>query len=470
MTPAPFASLDELLAATDGVLDIHDDHVHVLDEAGIRGDFIERLVRTGIFPEGELREAARWLIRATAEALGAFPASINDVYLAAGRGAYQNITTPAINVRTLTFDIARTIFQVAERTNTGHFVFEIARSEMSYSWQRPADYSAAVLGAAVAAGWRGPVFIQGDHFQAARAKFAEDPDAEIERVRKLSTEAIAAGFFNIDIDASTLVDIEQADLVEQQRNNYERTAELLAHIRAIQPEGITVSVGAEIGEVGKHNSTVDDLDAFMTGFQRDLADREGDLVGISKISVQTGTSHGGTVLPDGSIKEVAVDFQVLADISAAGRERYGIGGAVQHGASTLPESAFGRFAESNAIEVHLATAFQNAVFDSEHFPAGLRDRIYEWLRETRAQERKEGQTDAQFFYSTRKRAFGPFKEEIWGLPQETRDAIMAELAPRFELIMRELGVAGQRQIVEDIVRPVIVPIPAPAALRGVTTS
>ncbi len=468
MTLAPFASLDDLRTATNGLLEIHDDHVHVLDETAVRGDFIERLVRTGIFPEGEIREAARWLIRATAEALGAFPASINDVYLSAGKGAYQNITTPAINVRTLTFDIARTIFEVAERTDTGHVVFEIARSEMSYSWQRPADYSAAVLGAAIAAGWRGPVFIQGDHFQAARSKYAEDGNAEIERVKKLSTEAIAAGFYNIEVDASTLVDIEQPDLVEQQRNNYERTAEILAHIRDIEPDGITVSVGAEIGEVGKHNSTVEDLDAFMTGFQRELEQRGGGLVGISKISVQTGTSHGGTVLPDGSIKEVAVDFQVLADISAAGRERYGIGGAVQHGASTLPESAFGRFAESNAIEVHLATAFQNAVLDSEHFPAELRERIYAWLAETRASERKEGQTDAQFFYSTRKRAFGPFKDEIWGLPRETRDAIMAELAPRFELIMRELGVAGQRGIVEKIVKPVIVTTPAPEGLRGVT--
>ena len=387
-----------------------------------------------------------------------------------GHGAYANITTPAINIRTLTFDIARTIFGVAERTDTGHVIFEIARSEMSYSWQRPADYSAAVLGAAVAAGWRGPVFIQGDHFQAARSKFGEDPDAEIGRVSKLSTEAIAAGFYNIDVDASTLVDIEQDDLVEQQRNNYERTAEILTHIREIEPDGITVSVGAEIGEVGKHNSTVEDLDAFMTGFRKELAERGGNPVGISKISVQTGTSHGGTVLPDGSIKEVAVDFQVLADISAAGRERYGIGGAVQHGASTLPESAFNRFSESNAIEVHLATAFQNAVFDSDHFPSELRDRIYDWLRETRAQERKDGQTDAQFYYSTRKRAFGPFKDEIWGLPQETRDAITAELAPRFELIMRELGVAGQRAIVNDIVKPVTVSIAAPAALRGVTTA
>ncbi len=465
-----FDTIDDLRAATEGLLTIQDDRVAILDHDAIRGDFIERLVRTGIFPEGEVREAARWLIRATAEALDVFPASINEVYMAAGRGAYQNITTPAMNIRTLTFDMARSIFRAAQRTGTASFIFEIARSEMSYTWQRPADYTAAVLGAAIREGWRGPVFIQGDHFQFARSKFQANPEAETNTVRKLAGEAIEAGFYNIDIDASTLVDIERDDLVEQQRNNYEQTAEILEFIRANQPYGITVSVGAEIGEVGKTNSTVADMEAFMTGFQRELARRSAsgaDLVGISKISVQTGTSHGGTVLPDGSIKEISVDFQVLADISAAGRREYGIGGAVQHGASTLPESAFNRFAQSNAIEVHLATAFQNAVFDSEHFPSDLRDEIYRWLAETRADERKDGQTDAQFTYSTRKRALGPFKEQIWGLPQETRDAIMAELQPRFERIMRELGVAEQPQLVADNVQAIGVPTTAPASLRGV---
>ena len=465
-----FDTIDDLRAATEGLLAIQDDRVAILDHDAIRGDFIERLVRTGIFPDGEIRDAARWLIRATAEALDIFPASINGVYMAAGRGAYQNITTPAMNIRTLTFDMARAVFRAAQRTGTASFIFEIARSEMSYTWQRPADYTAAVLGAAIREGWRGPVFIQGDHFQFARSKFQTNPEAETNTVRKLAGEAIDAGFYNIDIDASTLVDIEQDDLIEQQRNNYEQTAEILEFIRANQPYGITVSVGAEIGEVGKTNSTVADMEAFMTGFQRELSRRSAsgaDLVGISKISVQTGTSHGGTVLPDGSIKEVSVDFQVLADISAAGRREYGIGGAVQHGASTLPESAFNQFAESNAIEVHLATAFQNAVFDSEHFPADLRDEIYRWLAETRADERKEGQTDAQFYYSTRKRAFGPFKEQIWGLPQETRDAIMAELEPRFERIMRELGVAEQPQFVADNVQAIGVPTTAPAALGGV---
>src|SRR5699024_1385711 len=187
-------------------------------------------------------------------------------------------------------------------------------------------------------------------------------------------------------------------------------------IRAVEPEGITVSVGAEIGEIGSDNSTVEDLFAFYEGYEEELARLGENLIPVSKISVQTGTSHGGVVLPDGSIADAAVDFETLGKLSEAAK-KLGMAGAVQHGASTLPEEAFSKFAEADACEVHLATAYQNAYYDSEHFPADLRAEVYAWLDEAHGSSRKEGQTDAQFYYTTRKNGFGQFKKEMWSLPE-----------------------------------------------------
>jgi hypothetical protein len=143
-----------------------------------------------------------------------------------------------------------------------------------------------------------------------------------------------------------------------------------------------------------------------------------------------------------------------------------MGGSVQHGASTLPETAFNKFAEVDAVEVHLATAYQNAYYDSEHFPSELRDAVYAHLSEAHASERKDGVSDLQFYYKTRKNGFGPFKKEMWSLPDETKQAIYAELQPRFELVMRELGVAGRADLVEKYIKKVDVHIPAPEALKG----
>ncbi len=469
-TPQPFADLPAMLAALDGIATVRDDGVEIGDAEGFRGGAVDRLIRTAVFGDEPARGAARWLIRAAAPRLGAFPASIHGLYLAGGRGEYANATAPAINVRGLTYDVMRTIYRAAQATENKIVLFELARSEMGYTEQRPAEYVANALAAAIKEGHRGPVFIQGDHYQLNAKKYAQEPEAELAAIRELTAEAIAAGYYNIDIDASTIVDLDLPTIEEQQTLNARHTAEMTRFIREREPEGVTVSVGGEIGEVGARNSTLEDLHGFMDRYreelrgQREAAGRA--VPGISKISVQTGTSHGGVVLADGSIAEVAVDFETLAALSRAAREEYGLGGAVQHGASTLPAEAFGRFSEANAIEVHLATAFQNQIFDSEAFPDDLKQEIYAHLAANHADERKPEQTDAQFFYSSRKRAFGPFKRRLWDLPAETRTALMAELAPTFELIMRRLGVAGSASLVDRIVTPFEVATPAPEALRG----
>lgn len=458
-------TMESLAKALEGTVRVNGDAVEILDADAVRADLIEQLAWTSTFGAGDVQESARWLIRQIAVAMGAYPASIQDLYLAAARDEYRNITTPAINVRGDTMEFAGTIFRAAQNTDTKQVLFELARSENAYTEQTPAEFASSILAGAVKYGYEGPVMIQGDHYQANRKKYLENPEAEIEAVRQHALSAIAAGYGNIDIDCSTLVDLSKATLKEQQELNSRHTAELTAAIREAEPAGLSISIGAEIGEIGTENSTVDDLNAFYAGYEEELAKLGENLAPVSKISVQTGTSHGGVVLPDGSIADVAVDFDTLGKLSEAAKS-HGMGGSVQHGASTLPEEAFGRFAEVNAVEVHLATAYQNAYYDSEHFPSELLEAIYKHLDEAHGSSRKAEQTDAQFYYTTRKNAFGPFKKEMWSLPDETKQAIYAEIQPRFELVMRELGVAGQSALVDKYIKKVDVPVEAPAALKN----
>lgn len=464
----PFRTIAELNEALAGEIRVNARGVDRLRSSPFDRRLIDRLAYSAVFGDPDVQAVTRWLIRAIGEASGAFLASIHELYMSAGRAVYANATAPAINIRGLTYDMAQSVFRAAMRENTKIVIIEIARSEMGYTNQRPGDFAAAVQAGAIAVGWRGPIFIQGDHFQAGLNAYQEDSEAEIERVRNLTTEALEAGFFNIDVDASTLVDLEQPTLAAQQERNYAITAELTELIREYEPEGVTVSIGGEIGEVGGHNSTVDDLHAFMQGYQTALEQRSEavgrTLAGISKISVQTGTSHGGVVLPDGSIADVSVDFDTLAALSQVSREEYGLGGAVQHGASTLPEAAFGHFAKANAVEVHLATLFQNMLYEHPLFPPELKAAIYAHLAANHANERKEGQSDAQFYYTTRKRGYGPFKRELWDLPDTVRESILGEIEDSYAFIMQSLGVSGKAELVDSIVRPVSTLPPVPAGL------
>lgn len=379
---------------------------------------------------------------------GIYSSSIHELYIARGGGEFSGFTVPAINLRGLTYDLAKAIFRVAKKNNSGAFIFEIAKSEMGYTNQPPLEYANVILAAAIKEEYSGAVFIQGDHFQANAKKFQEDPDKELESLKALINDAISAGFYNIDIDSSTLVDLSKPDVRKQQYSNYEVCTKLTQFIRKIEPKGITVSVGGEIGEVGHQNSTPEDLHAFMQGFKERL--RKGK-TGISKISVQTGTSHGGVVLPDGSIAQVKLDFDTLKNLSEISRKEYGLAGAVQHGASTLPAEAFHKFPEVEAAEVHLATEFQNMIYESKHFPQGLKAKIYDWLKTNAISEKKENETEEQFIYKTRKKALGPFKKDIMGLPQATRNAIASEIEEKFDFLFKQLNAVNNKELVDKYV-------------------
>ena len=476
-TVAPAADDRALLssAPVQALLDEVRDSVRVSDggafelvsEDALRAGGIDRLVHAAVFgADADLRDAARWLVGEAGRAVGVAPASIHELYLARGRGEASGFTVPAVNVRASSFDTARALFSAARELEVGALICEIARSEIGYTDQRPAEYVAVLTAAAVKEGWTGPLFVQGDHFQINAKKYRADPEPEVRAVKDLIREALHAGFYNIDIDTSTLVDLSKGSLEEQQETNYRLSAELTAYVRRHQPQGVDVSIGGEIGEVGTENSTPQELRAYMDGYNRELARLSGDgaaLAGLSKISVQSGTTHGGVVLADGTIADVAIDFETLRTLSRIARDEYGLAGAVQHGASTLPSSAFGKFPEVETAEIHLATNFQNILYD--HLPEALRERMYEHCRQNFPDERKAGDTDEQFIYKARKKALGAFKRDLWELPEGDRERIRGALREQFDFLFRQLRVNGTAETVRRFVRIPALSRTGPTSLR-----
>jgi fructose/tagatose bisphosphate aldolase len=444
------------------------DRLAIVDEQAFRDTAIQDLAWTAAFATDEATQAAaQWLIWEASQELGALSASIHELYMARGRGEVSGFTVPAVNIRAQTFDMARTLFDTAQSADVGAVIVEIARSEQTYTFQRPIDFATSVLAGAIAANWRGPVFIQGDHYQFNAKKYAADPEPMTEEIRRACRLAIDAGYRNIDIDSSTLVDLSKPTVDEQQHENYMRAAELTALIRSLETDGVSVSVGGEIGEVGHKNSTVEELRAYLDGYRRELDARAPQALGISKVSVQTGTSHGGVPLPDGSVAAVKLDFDVLRELGEVARS-YGLSGAVQHGASTLPDELFHRFPAVETAEIHLATGFQNLLYEHPSFPEELHEEIRDWCFENAADERKPDQTDEQFVYTTRKKAIGPFKRELWELP--TKAEILAAQRRKLSFLFTELGVNGSREMVDAYIRPVEVHRPIPDGLREAVTA
>lgn len=432
------------------------------DSSALRTASIDDLIYTAVFSDDASAKAeARKLIHLRARQSGAVPSSILPLYRALGSGEVtRKFTVPAFNIRALTYDVARALFRAAMRHDVGPFIFEIARSEIGYTEQRPGEYAACVLAAAIAEGYKGPVFIQGDHFQASAKKWAteEGKNSEVKALESLIDEAIAAEFYNIDIDTSTLVDLSFPTRDEQQKTNYTYTAHLTKYIRERQPEGIEISVGGEIGEVGKYNTQPDEVRAYVDGVKRLLGDP-----GMAKISVQTGTSHGGVPMADGTIAEAKIDFGVLRETTRICRDEYGIAGSVQHGASTLPEAVFNNFPENDAVEIHLATGFQNMILDAASLPAEMKDGIRAFCFENCLDERKDGETDEQFVYKTRKKAIGPFKRRMWELDAAAKQPILDAIEKKFEFLLDKLGVYNTRELLLQYVPASATELPEYAA-------
>jgi len=133
-----------------------------------------------------------------------------------------------------------------------------------------------------------------------------------------------------------------------------------------------------------------------------------------------------------------------------------------HSAMTLSSIAFVYLPRIATTEIHLATNFQNIVFDHPKLPTALRDRIRPWLAENAAGERKSGDTAEQVYYKARNKASGPFKRDFWSLDEDVRSAIAADLERTFAFLFEQLNVNGTEK---DINRFVQAPMQHHAALK-----
>lgn len=406
---------------------------------------IGALSEIAAFGTSDAALAAHRLAWQIASALGIFPASIEDLYRGMGRNDVTAMTVPAMNMRAVAFESARGVFQAMQTQNVGAAIFELSRGEIGFTGQRPREFTTAILCAAIAENHTGPLFLQGDHFQISASRYAKDPQAEVGAVKDLITEAVGAGFYNIDIDCSTLVDLSWPTEVEQQRLNIELTAELARHTRTLEPESVTISLGGEIGEVGDENSTVREVDAYLKGVTAMLGP---DIAGLSKLSIQSGTRHGGNVLADGSFGDMNVDFALIGDLTGACRVNGRLAGCVQHGASMLSMEKIAQLPDADCIEVHLAAAFLNAVY--AHLPQELVTQADDWLKENFADEWKPDWSEAQFLHHARRYPIGPFKRDWWDATAVHAD-IRADVRNRAATYFTALNVADTKMLVANTI-------------------
>ncbi|NPV56932.1 MAG: aldolase [Anaerolineae bacterium] len=392
-------------------------------------------------PAPQRAKAAASLQHAAGE-LGVYPASIAPVYRALADGTLPPMTVPAFNIRGMTYELARAIWRTSMALKAGPLLFELAPSESIVGDQLFEEYTALILAAAVREGYRGPVFLQGDHFSI-------DSMEAIAPTLELAKRVVRCGFYQIDIDASHLFDPGGANLAEFHQPNAQATAQVISQLRQFKPAGEFLTLGGEVGEIGGRNTTTSDLEAFYDAVISLLPPATR---GLDKISAQTGTTHGGIVLTDGTTGQMPVNFDLAAALAGQARA-LGISGLVQHGASTMSLVDLAKLPASGVVEVHLATQIQNIVFDHESFPAALLEKMKAHQTvggsaEGDQDENTERLSELQRFYKARWAAWGPFKRELLDLPTESLETICDSLGAWVADVFRALRIAGNAGVLE----------------------
>jgi hypothetical protein len=264
------------------------------DADALSGDAIDQLVRTAVFgDDAELRGTARWRLRTRAAAAGIRPASIQGLYRAMGRGAGR-FTVPAFNIRAMAYDTMRAVVRAAKTLNAGALIFEISRGEMGYTYQRPHEYAAVVLGAALREGFEGSVFIQGDHVQInANQYHSTGRETELDALRALITEEIAAGFYNMTSFILTLSRSGRRRSTSNRCSTRQPRGRFLRSSAATS-DGDTISVGGR-SAVRRELGCSRAAPSRKATTQRSYSRRRS--AGISRISVEHGTAHGASSIP-----------------------------------------------------------------------------------------------------------------------------------------------------------------------------
>ena len=335
--------------------------------------------------------AAQWLVWEAGRALGAHSASIQELYVARARGEVHGFTVPAINLRAQTFDMARTVYEAAAAADVGAVILELARSEQTYTFQRPIDYATAVLAGAIAAGWRGPGLHPGRPLPVQREEVRSRPRGD-DRGDPAGLPPRHRGRLSQhrhrQLDPGRPVEAEPS--TSSSTRTTVRAAELTALIRIARDRRRDGQRRrrdrrgrqAELERGGAASPTSTATAASSTRGRRA---RSGSPRSASRPARRMAASR----CPDGSVAEVKLDFEVLRGSASVARE-YGLAGAVQHGASTLPDELFHRFPAVETAEIHLATGFQNALYEHPAFPAELHREIEAWCYANAARRAQAG--------------------------------------------------------------------------------
>ena len=301
---------------------------------------------------------------------------------------------------------ARGIMEAAKELDAV-LLFEIAKSEVGYTAQTPADFYQNIVQTAEEIDFNTPYAIHGDHIT------IKDTTPEAYKGGEdLIKAELAAGFTSYAIDASHNFNINATDVKEQLKDNIEITKKLAKLI----PNEYSLEV--EVGEVGRTDpktgekdiTTVEEAFTFITAL-RDAG------IKPDLLATNNGTSHGNVFDKNGNvIAKIGIDLQRTKAIADAIKPM-GVRIA-QHGITGTPLEFIPRLLDCGIIKGNVGTNWQNISLDC--IPEELKKKMEQWTLQSpdaaKTKAKKPNITENELILKNIKNAIKPFKAELAAIP------------------------------------------------------
>ncbi len=204
-------------------------------------------------PDGQVKDNIRhlyYLLSNICWTQGIYFSSLQKINISQGtQDAFPKICVPVFDISDLTLkqilELTR-VFQNknAQKNSLAAFSVDFAGLEEVDLLIQLSRFASAILQHE----YRGPLFIQADHLKFDGSRFENDREKLLEELKSKTKNAIRLGIFNINYDASELVDMEAFRISEKMLMNLKMVAMATnLWVRFFQPSGVVVSVSGIMG-------------------------------------------------------------------------------------------------------------------------------------------------------------------------------------------------------------------------------
>ena len=251
--------------------------------------------------------AAFLLIYSIAWKLNIFPSSLQKIYKAqASHEIFPQIKILSLDVTEDSFENLRILFNSMNKEETKLLSFSINPKQMDQTWFFP--YITKILAAAIMEDYSGPIFLQTDNIYFDPLSFENDRDNLLDRLKKITQNAIKSGIYNLNLNASELIDPDKSVTSEKMLMNLKMVAMVTnLWVRNYQPNGITVSVSGKLGKLAVDFIQKDELKDYLKRLMKEGSRLRFNTAGddISKIVVDYRTGNKASADYLGSLKLIA---------------------------------------------------------------------------------------------------------------------------------------------------------------------